>query len=131
MNGTQAEARARLGTILYVEDDELMRAAVSWQLSRAGFRVLEAGSGEDALELAKQESELGLILLDIHLPGMDGVEAARALRAAYPDVPLVIASGHVTAEVRRRLAPLAVAAVIPKPFRASEMLATLRGILSG
>lgn len=130
MNGTKLQAGSDLATVLYVEDDELTRAAVVWQLARAGFQVLEAGSGEDAIELADGEPELQLILLDIHLRGIDGVETARALRQTYPDVPLVVASCDVTPDLRRRLAPLAPAAVIPKPFHAVELIGILQGLLT-
>ena len=131
MNGARRKAGPDLAIILYVEDDELTRVAVSWHLSRAGFEVLGASSGEDALELAQQEPQVELVLLDIYLPGIDGVETARALRRTYPGVPLVITSGHLTPDMRRRIGPLAPAALIPKPYRAAEMIGVLQGLLSG
>ncbi len=77
----QAEKRggAQRYTILHVDDSEVSRYAVARTLRRAGFRVLEAGTGAAALQLA--EAQPDPVLLDIHLPDIDGLEVCRRLKA--------------------------------------------------
>ncbi|MEM9553361.1 MAG: protein kinase [Acidobacteriota bacterium] len=77
---TTADTRERSATLLVVDDTESSRDMLARRLERKGYRVLEAGDGETALRLAA-ESTVDLVLLDIMMPGMDGVEVLRHLRA--------------------------------------------------
>lgn len=77
----QARQRGGTGsyTVLHIDDNEAGRYAVARSLRRAGFRVLEAGTGTEGLHLAEEQPDL--VLLDIHLPDMDGFEVCRRLKA--------------------------------------------------
>ena len=102
--------------ILNVDDYEAARYARSEMLRRAGFDVIDAGSGAQALETAARRRP-DLILLDVNLPDMDGFEVCRRLRAAPAalTVPIVLTSRADS--VMTRLASCAVAALVAKARR--------------
>ncbi len=82
-------------TILIVDDERNIRRTFGMVLRAAGYAVLEAGSGEEALALPERETA-DLAILDVQLPGMDGLGVLRALREADPDRPVLMISGHGT-----------------------------------
>ena len=113
--------------ILIVDDDALMRRSLALQLEQAGYRTSTAASAEDALALV-QRSRPDLILLDVGLPGMDGLEALRHLRKDG-DVPVIF----VTAR-RRELdtilgLELGADDFITKPFNPDVLLARVKAVL--
>jgi DNA-binding response OmpR family regulator len=113
--------------ILVVDDDTLLRRSLSLQLEQTGFRASTAASAEDALALAKRDPP-DLILLDVGLPGMDGLEALRHFQRDS-DVPVIF----VTAR-RRELdtilgLELGADDYITKPFNPDVLLAHVRAVL--
>ncbi len=116
-----------MATILVVDDDQLMRRSVSIGLQDAGYNTEIAGSGEDALEKAR-EAQPQLVLLDIGLPGMDGMETLRALRQSF-DAPVIF----VTARRREldEIVGLELGAddYVTKPFDIDVLLARVRAVL--
>ena len=113
--------------ILVVDDDTLLRRSLSLQLVQAGYRTSTAAQAEDALVLARRERP-DLILLDIGLPGMDGLEALRAIQQEM-DVPVIF----VTAR-RRELdtilgLELGADDYITKPFDPDVLLARVKAVL--
>ena len=114
-------------TILVVDDDRLMRRSVSIGLRDAGYRTETAGSGEEALAKAR-EVEPQLVLLDIGLPGIDGLETLRALRQSF-DAPIIF----VTARRREldEIVGLELGAddYVTKPFDIDVLLARVRAVL--
>lgn len=113
--------------ILIVDDDALMRRSVSFKLEQAGYRTSTAGSAEDALAAARREQP-DLILLDVGLPGMDGMQALREFQKEM-DVPIIF----VTAR-RRELdeilgLEMGADAYITKPFNPDVLLAHVRAVL--
>ena len=114
--------------ILIVDDDTLMRRSVSLHLEQQGFRASTAASAEDALALARRDPP-DLILLDIGLPGMDGLQAIRQFQRELQDVPVIF----VTAR-RRELdtivgLELGADDYITKPFNLDILTAHVRAIL--
>jgi two-component system, cell cycle sensor histidine kinase and response regulator CckA len=86
-------------TLLLVEDEALIRLALSRDLSKEGYRVIEAGSGRDAVRVAKSNTDIDLVLMDMKLgKGMDGTEAARLILADR-DIPIVFLSNHTEKEI--------------------------------
>lgn len=81
--------------LLLVDDDAGVRLTFRRILERAGFEVLEAADGEAGIALCN-ERDPGLVLLDLRMPGMDGLEVLTALVAQHPETPVVVISGHGT-----------------------------------
>lgn len=82
-------------TVLVVEDDAMLLDLVGLILERCGYRVLKAGSGEDALRTAREDSEpVHLLLTDVIMPGMSGRELAERMRALRPEVKVLYMSGY-------------------------------------
>lgn len=115
-------------TILVVEDDRTLRQALTFNLAREGYEPLSAGDGETALGIARAQ-RLDLILLDVMLPGMSGVELLRVLRREGVDTPVVILSAR--GEEIDRVVGLKVGAddYIAKPFSRPELLARIEAVL--
>jgi phosphate regulon transcriptional regulator PhoB len=117
-------------TILVVEDEKDIRDLVRFHLEQEGWAVREAESGEDALKRAEAERP-ALILLDIMLPGADGIEVCRRLRAGAgaTQVPIIMLTAKA-AEVDRVLG-LEIGAddYITKPFSPRELVARVRAVL--
>jgi CheY-like chemotaxis protein len=115
-------------TILTVEDDPIVRADLRLILEDAGFEVCpEARDGLEAVELAR-EHRPDLILLDLGLPHLDGVEAARRILHER-DVPIVALTGHSNSEVLDRAVEAGATGYVLKPFSARQLVGTLREVL--
>ncbi len=83
------------GTILVVDDEPLLRRVASKLLQRIGYCVLEAASGENALEIFQEQgAEIDLVLLDLIMPGLNGFQTLERLRALNPQVPVLMCSGY-------------------------------------
>ena len=125
------EGGASVGnSILIVDDDSIVRAAIATILADAGYATREADSGAEALRVARSEAP-GLVLLDVNLPGMCGYEVCRLLRDEFGDqFPIVFVSGART-ESFDRVAGLLLGAndYISKPFREDELLARVQSLL--
>ena len=84
-------------TILIVDDEESICQTLGGILTDEGYEVVTAGSGEEALRILKEEPP-HLILLDIWLPGMDGIETLKAIKGTHPQLQVVMMLGHGTIE---------------------------------
>lgn len=115
--------------ILVVEDDASNADMVRLSLAHAGYVVGVAGSGDEALARAAEGWDA--VVLDLHLPGLDGFEVARRLRAAPATAGLpVLAVTALSAESDRRAAAAAgVDGYVTKPYRRQELIAELRALL--
>jgi two-component system alkaline phosphatase synthesis response regulator PhoP len=114
--------------ILIVEDDGTLRHALSFNLTREGYEVIVASDGETALKAIRNQP-LDLILLDVMLPGMSGVEVLRVLRREGISTPVVILSAK--GDEIDRVVGLKVGAddYVTKPFSRPELLARIEAIL--
>ncbi len=114
-------------TVLIVDDQPDIVRLVRDYLERAGFRVLTAGDGEQALQVARS-SHPDLVILDLTLPRLDGLDVARALRRDG-DVPIIMLTART--EESDRVAGLELGAddYVTKPFSAREMVARVRAVL--
>jgi Response regulator containing CheY-like receiver domain and AraC-type DNA-binding domain len=115
-------------SVLTVEDDPIVRADLRLILEDAGFDVVpDARDGVEAVELAR-EHRPDLILIDLNLPGLDGVEATRQILSERT-VPIVALTGHRTGIVERALEAGAVAHVL-KPFDEGQLVGTITDVLA-
>jgi two-component system cell cycle response regulator DivK len=117
--------------ILIVEDDAESRMLERDILTYNGYRVLEAETAEAALKLAR-EAHPALILMDIRLPGMDGIAALRELRAdaATCDVPVIAVTASAMNQDRRQITAAGFDGYHGKPIDIAELLASIREVLA-
>ncbi len=108
-------------TILIVDDEESICQSLSGILSDEGYRVLTAGSGEHAIKIIEDELP-DLVLLDIWLPGMDGIEALKTIKAENPQIPVIMMSGHGTIETAVKATKLGAFDFIEKPLSLDKVV---------
>ena len=114
------EADSRRGLALLVDDEALVRASTADMLAELGYSVAEASSAEEALRRMDEGLKPALVISDHLMPGMTGVDLARAVGARYPDVPVLIVSGYADMEgIEPDLARLT------KPFLTADLAAAL------
>jgi CheY-like chemotaxis protein len=126
----RGEGRRQAGTVLIAEDEEAVRAIAQRLLERAGYRVLTARHGADALRVLTQTSgTVDLILSDIVMPEMGGVELAARAAEVLPGLPVVLMSGYTDND----LGPIddegMVAGFVSKPFTSETLLETVKAAL--
>jgi two-component system, chemotaxis family, CheB/CheR fusion protein len=110
------------GTILVVDDEELIRNFSKSALESYGYNVLPARSGEEAIRTFQERSGgIGLVLLDVAMPGMDGLETLDRIRQIRPGVPVVVCSGFGDLEVQTRFEGKEIAGFFPKPFTVKQL----------
>jgi DNA-binding NarL/FixJ family response regulator len=119
--------------VLVVDDHPLIRQALLVVLTQldSDLQVLEAGNVPDALELAEANPDLNVVLLDIHLPGLSGLDALQSFRDRAPAVPVVVISASEDpADITRALDSGAMG-FIPKSQSSQVMISALRLVLAG
>ena len=115
--------------ILVVDDEPGVRRYVSRILEDEGFQVAEAADGAEALELVRAEpGGWSLVVSDIVMPRCNGVELHQALAGLVPGVPIILMSGHATADLLER-GIVAPCGVLAKPFDAERLLDEVRRCL--
>ncbi|MGK6324638.1 PAS domain-containing protein [Sphingomonas sp. DT-51] len=119
-------ARNSRGTALLVDDEELVRMSTADMLMDLGFEVVEATSGEEALQLIRTGFEPDVLVSDHLMPGISGVDLARAARELQPTLPVLIVSGYAEVEGLAPDLPR-----LTKPFRNTELAASVALIESG
>jgi two-component system, cell cycle sensor histidine kinase and response regulator CckA len=118
-----SEASGLGRTILIIEDEEVLRQAVSTMLRRRGFHVLEAGDGAKGTELfCENSATIDVILLDMTLPVMTGSEVLRVISRVRPDVKVILTSAYGPEAVTTEQAPWC---YLRKPYRIAELSAML------
>jgi PAS domain S-box-containing protein len=117
-------------TVLLVDDEELVRDLGAVMLREAGYKVLTAGNGKEALDLFEQErTQVSLVILDLIMPEMGGKECLKKLRKIDSQLKVLVASG-LSAEASMRESPdLGVRGFVSKPFRMKELLQQVRKVL--
>lgn len=118
-------------TILVAEDEEAVRLYVERILSRAGYRVLAAANGQEALAIARTLPHLDLLFTDMVMPGMGGPELVKLLTAAQPSVRVLYASGYSDEALAEGFRSEGQVSLLAKPFSADRLLARVREVLDG
>lgn len=85
-------------TVLLVDDEVPFVDAMTKRLNKRSLRILAAHSGQEALEKLGAESNVDVVILDVKMPGMDGIETLREIKKAYPLVEVIMLTGHATVE---------------------------------
>jgi CheY-like chemotaxis protein len=121
-----------MARILVVDDDERVRTTARALLEADGFQVIEAGSGNAALQMLGAEA-VDAVLTDIFMPDTDGIELIHAVRRQFPDLPVVAMSGGGFGGGREVLAVarlLGAAAVVQKPLSQKKLVGAVRRALT-
>ena len=116
------------GKILVVDDENDVRDVIRLQLEQKGFNVLEAVDGQDAINILKSGDNLvnvGLILCDIRMPKVNGVEAIEFLKKEAPGIPIVVITGYPDTELATGLMKKGVKDYLVKPVEKSKLMAVV------
>ncbi|MFK7863893.1 MAG: PAS domain S-box protein [Pseudohongiellaceae bacterium] len=113
-------------TILLAEDEELVASAATRTLKKAGYKVVLATNGEEALKICCDREDIDIAFIDVVMPKIDGPEVAAAMKLSRPDLPIIFASGY-SPESHREL--INQYRLIGKPYRSSELLSSIREVL--
>ena len=119
--------------ILFADDHGLVREGIRPFLETldSEVNVLEAANLQEAIRLASESDSLDLAILDLHMPGMDGLEGIRKLAAECPDVPIVILSGDVGKREVLKAIEYGASGYLPKTLSGKSLLSALRLVLTG
>ena len=111
--------------ILVVDDEESIRDLCARVLTRAGYAVTTAPSGEDAVSTLATAT-FDLLISDIRMPGMSGLEVLERAKTAYPHIRVVLITGFGTPQILSRGQPPGADRILTKPFSTAELLAAVR-----
>jgi PAS domain S-box-containing protein len=114
------------GILLLVEDYSELRSVAARVLNRAGFQVIAAGSGEEALRLVEAGLRPDLLISDIGLPGINGVRLAEMLRQSHPQIKVLLCSG--SKDYEHLITNLDSKSFLEKPYRVEELVRTVRAL---
>lgn len=115
--------------ILVVDDDRTVLRMTGMLVTRLGYELTSAASGAEALRLMGERPDaFDLLLTDLSMPGMSGLELAAAVRVLRPEIPILVVSGHVDAMLRAELEAVGACTVLPKPFGKQELRTALEAI---
>ncbi len=118
------------GTILVVDDEEMVRRVAQRILERSGFTVVTAADGCEALDLFERSNgDLCAVLLDMNMPNMGGVETFRELRRLHPDVRVILTTGYDERDASKGFGDGPPAGFLQKPYRPAALVEKMREVL--
>ena len=118
------------GTVLLVEDHDELRLAIATQLQRTGISVISAADGPGAIQVFRDRvNEIAVVVLDMSLPGLSGLEVFRQLLAINPEVRVIVTSAYDLKSMRAELDE-GIAGVLQKPYSISDLIRELQLPLS-
>ena len=123
-------APASRPTVLVVEDEVLIRMAVSDYLRECGFHVVEAGSADEAIEILKSDTAVDIVFSDVNMPGkMDGFGLAQWIRRERPQLKVILTSG-VTRKAKEAGSLCEDGPVLAKPYHHGDLERQIRQLLA-
>jgi PAS domain S-box-containing protein len=131
-SGAQPDAvtNGSKGTVLLVEDESSVREATKRMLRKFGFNVVEARNGQEALKAWNGDNDtIDVVLTDVVMPAMGGVELAQRLRDDQPDVKVVFMSGYTQGTLEPEAMDGDATRFLPKPFTAEQLVGTLSALI--
>jgi two-component system response regulator PilR (NtrC family) len=114
--------------ILIVDDEEVLRDVLDVMLRREGFEILTAASGEEALNVLETE-EVDLVILDVMLPGISGIDTLRSIRISTPALPVIVITAFSSIDGAIEAMKYGAFHYIPKPFKNEEVILTVNKAL--
>ncbi len=118
------------GLVLLVDDEESIRNVGRNMLERAGFKVMTAADGREAIDLfGKHRDRVRLVVLDMTMPNIDGEACFRELRRIEPQVKVIVTSGYNEQEIMTRFVGKGLAGFVQKPYSVTELLSSIQVVL--
>lgn len=128
----KAKTIPRPAGVLVVDDDERVRHLCARSLRTQGYYVLEASDGHEAIDLVtRRASEIDVLVTDIVMPGLDGIELVTRLRAIHPELAVVLMSGYAPPELLSRGTVASTFPLLRKPFVIDQLNRKVREALGG
>jgi DNA-binding response OmpR family regulator len=128
--GTKINSKTHQPTVLVVEDDESTRNVMTQILVREGYLALTADSGHSALSIMRTPlSPIDLVLLDVHLPDVSGIDLCARIREMRPTLPVVVCTGEAEPDEAAQLVGMGIRRYFRKPIAMDELLATVEASL--
>jgi CheY-like chemotaxis protein len=118
-------------TVLIVDDDPVLLNLVAEQISLFGYQPVLASNGEKALEIAPKQKNIDLLLTDVMMPKMNGVDLAKQLATLYPDIKVLFMSGYICPSIAHYGIQDSEHAYLQKPFTQNTLLTKMRNVLVG
>jgi len=115
--------------ILIVDDEEVLRDVLQAVLQREGFEVVLASSGEECLNTLESDAEIDLVILDVMLPGISGIDTLRSIRISTPALPVVVITAFSSIDGAIEAMKQGAFHYIPKPFKNDEVVLTVNKAL--
>jgi len=119
------------GTVLLVEDEDAVRLFGARALRNKGYRVIEARSGEQALDVLRGDEHIDVLITDVVMPGMDGVTLARLVRIERPAIRIILISGYSEDVARNGIDPNEGIHFLPKPFSLKQLAGAVKQVMAG
>lgn len=117
-------------TVLLVDDEAGLTAVLAKRLSSRGLTVKTAASGEEGLAVLRENPDIALVVLDINMPGMDGLETLREMKALRPDVEALILTGYPSIEAALEGLRLGAYELLSKPIALEDLHARVMEALA-
>jgi signal transduction histidine kinase/CheY-like chemotaxis protein len=124
------EKTSASATVLVVDDEHVVRAIAARILQREGYRVLQAIDGSDAIQVIERLGPPHLLLTDVKMAGVSGLELARRVRDRWPTIPIVFMSGYSDDELALQGAPISSARFLTKPFANDDLVTAVAETLA-
>ncbi len=119
-----------LGTVLIVENEQLMLGLIERVLLQHGYQVLAAADGEEAIEVYRlHKLEIDVVLLDVGLPKVNGVDVLYKMKSENPNVRVIIVSGFLAPELRTKMQQAGVEHFIDKPYMLDQLVETIQSLI--
>jgi two-component system KDP operon response regulator KdpE len=116
------------GTILVVDDEISIRRALNTTLQKLGFKIVEAARGEEALSLVRT-NPFDAVLLDINMPGMNGIDTCKNIRRLFPRIPILMLTVRDSEDDKVQALDAGADDYITKPFQLRELTARIRAAM--
>ncbi len=131
-NKTFAFSEFEPGTVLIADDVAMNRKILKAFLEKKGWKILEASNGKEVLEILEREGKVDLVLMDVSMPEMDGVEAAKHIRhnEKWKTIPVIAVTAHAMAEDRKKFLDAGMDGYVSKPIRPELLFEEIGKVLS-
>jgi two-component system cell cycle sensor histidine kinase/response regulator CckA len=131
-DGGTAKDLTGIGTVMLVEDEDPVRIFGARALRNKGYTVIEAKSGEEALEMIRSAADvIDLLITDVVMPRMDGPGLVREVRETHPGMKVIFISGYTEDSFRQRLDTDSEIHFLPKPFSLKQLAGKVKDVMSG